>query len=53
MFLSNSFRINTCESVSKQMILTPFRINTYEKMGRGWPTDSQTLYIVIPLSNLG
>src|SRR5258708_23109627 len=25
------FRINTCKSVSKQMNLTPFRINTYEK----------------------
>src|SRR5258708_28332648 len=25
------FRINTCKSVSKQMTLTPFRINTYEK----------------------
>src|SRR5229473_8417394 len=25
------FRINTCKSVSKQMTLTPFRINTYGK----------------------
>src|SRR5260370_10023879 len=25
------FRINTCKSVSKQMTLIPFRINTYEK----------------------
>ncbi len=33
----STFRINTCKSVSKQMTLTPFRINTYEKPGRGWP----------------
>src|SRR5216684_3925620 len=32
----NPFRINTCESVSKQMTLSTFRINTYEKhRGRG------------------
>jgi hypothetical protein len=32
----STFRINTCKSVSKQMTLTPFRINTYEKpRGRG------------------
>jgi hypothetical protein len=36
--VSYSFRINTCESVSKQMTLTPFRMNTYEKTGgRGYP----------------
>jgi hypothetical protein len=35
MFPSNSFRINTCESVSKQRTLTPFRMNPYEKGGRG------------------
>jgi hypothetical protein len=27
------FRINTCKGVSKQMTLTLFRINTYEKTG--------------------
>src|SRR5258708_7218585 len=27
------FRMNTCESVSKQRTLTTFRINTYEKQG--------------------
>jgi|SRR5260370_21351750 len=27
------FRMNTCESVSKQRTLTTFRINTYEKPG--------------------
>jgi hypothetical protein len=32
---TNSFRINTCKSVSKQMPLTPFRMNTYEKQGGG------------------
>ncbi len=32
---SITFRINTCKSVSKQMTLTPFRINTYEKRGEG------------------
>jgi hypothetical protein len=31
--VSYSFRINTCKSVSKQMTLTPFRMNTYEKTG--------------------
>jgi hypothetical protein len=29
------FRINTCKSVSKQMTLTPFIINTYAKQGEG------------------
>src|SRR5260370_21233035 len=28
---SNLFRMNTCKSVSKQMTLTPCRMNTYEK----------------------
>jgi hypothetical protein len=32
---SNSFRMNTCKSVSKQTTLTHFRMNTYEK-SRGW-----------------
>ncbi|MCU1241474.1 MAG: hypothetical protein JWO71_2200 [Candidatus Acidoferrum typicum] len=35
---SNPFAINTCKSVSKQMTLTSFRINTYEKQGEGGPT---------------
>src|SRR5882672_1565650 len=30
-------RINTSKSVSKQRTLSSFRINTYEKQGRGWP----------------
>src|SRR6266481_5025031 len=30
-----SFRINTYKSVSKQRTLTPFRMNTYEKQGKG------------------
>src|SRR6266403_5306804 len=30
-----SFRMNTCQSVSKQTTLTPFRMNTYEKQGGG------------------
>ncbi len=29
--LRNSFRMNTCKSVSKQSTLTPLRMNTYEK----------------------
>src|SRR6266849_10083516 len=33
--LHNSFRMNTCKSVSKQSTLTTFRMNTYEKH-RGW-----------------
>jgi hypothetical protein len=34
---ASTFRINTCKSVSKQMTLTPFRMNTYGKpRGRGW-----------------
>src|SRR5216684_172920 len=36
------FRINTCRSVSKQTILTSFRINTYEKQGEGG-RSSQTV----------
>ena len=32
---TNSFRINTCKSVSKQTTLSSFRINTYEKQGEG------------------
>jgi len=35
-FSPNSFRMNTCESVSKQRTLTPFRMNTCEKGGRGY-----------------
>ena len=31
LFPPMSFRMNTCKSVSKQMTLTPFRMNTYEK----------------------
>src|SRR5229473_960086 len=31
------FRINTSKSVSKQRTLSIFRMNTYEKQGRGWP----------------
>jgi hypothetical protein len=34
-FLLSTFRINTCKSVSKQMTLTPFRINTYRKTVEG------------------
>jgi hypothetical protein len=29
--------MNTSKSVSKQRALTIFRMNTYEKGGRGWP----------------
>ena len=29
----NTFRMNTCKSVSKQGTLTPFRMNTYAKPG--------------------
>jgi hypothetical protein len=37
------FRINTCETVSKQTTLTSFRINTYEKPGgEGVPPQVQT-----------
>jgi hypothetical protein len=31
----NTFRMNTCKSVSKQRTLTPFRMNTCEKTGGG------------------
>ncbi len=34
---SKPFRMNTCESVSKQRTLTTFRMNTYEKQGEGGP----------------
>src|SRR5713226_9584914 len=40
------FRMNTCESVSKQRTLTTFRINTYEKQGgRGVSNGVQTGHI--------
>src|SRR5579863_1831458 len=32
---SNSFRMNTCKNQTKQIALTPFRMNTYKKH-RGW-----------------
>src|SRR5258708_31962935 len=43
---SKPFRMNTCESVSKQRTLTTFRMNTYAKQGRGiltgiYPTSSR------------
>src|SRR5260370_7905303 len=31
------FRMNTSKSVSKQRTSSPFRMNTYEKQGRGAP----------------
>jgi hypothetical protein len=34
---ASTFRMNTCESVSKQRTLTTFRMNTYEKQGEGGP----------------
>jgi len=34
----NTFRMNTCKSVSKQRTLTIFRMNTYAKRGRGVPS---------------
>jgi hypothetical protein len=37
---ASTFRMNTCESVSKQRTLTTFRINTYEKQGEGAPSRS-------------
>ncbi len=33
----STFRMNTSKSVSKQRTLSVFRINTFEKQGRGWP----------------
>jgi hypothetical protein len=49
----STFRINTCESVSKQMALTTFRINTYVKRGEGGAAAVECLaddsqQIVIP-----
>ena len=39
---TNSFRINTSESVSKQTALTLFRMNTYEKPPGGWGVTGAT-----------
>ncbi len=36
-----TFRMNTCESVSKQRTLTIFRMNTYVKPPGGGPTPSR------------
>jgi len=49
-----SFRINTCKSVSKQMTLTPCRMNTYEKTGgEGVPSPSIQNFIPKVTSMLG
>src|SRR5256885_2116524 len=37
LLLLSPFRINTYKTVSKQRILTTFRMNTYEKRGEGGP----------------
>ncbi len=34
---ANTFRMNTCKSVSKQRTLSPSRMNTYAKTGGGGP----------------
>jgi len=47
--IRKSFRINTCKSVSKQSTLTPFRINTYEKRGRG---DPHSVPVATPCSTV-
>src|SRR5260370_7599899 len=46
---ASPFRINTCKSVSKQTTSTPFRMNTYEKRGRG----VQLLLTRIPKARFG
>jgi hypothetical protein len=49
-----SFRINTCKSVSKQMTLTLFRMNTYEKTwGEGVSSPSIQNFIPEPTAVLG
>jgi hypothetical protein len=40
--ISKPFRINTCESLSKQTTSTLIRINTYEKQEGGEVTSSLT-----------
>ena len=41
----NSFRMNTCKSVSKQTTLSIFRMNTYEKTGgRGAPSSPNSAF---------
>ena len=39
-----SFRMNTCKSVSKQRVLTIFRMNTYAKPGGRGPTSNEPRY---------
>jgi hypothetical protein len=48
---SRLFRINTCISVSKQTTLSLFKMNTYEKRGRGDP--GHITYIASKLEVVG
>jgi outer membrane lipoprotein-sorting protein len=51
--LCNLIRMNTCKSVSKQMTLTPFRMNTYEKhRGEGGLSVFLTKDFVLTLESL-
>src|SRR5260370_1826558 len=47
---SKPFRINTCESVSKQSTLNTFRINTCEKQGGGGPHTFRVSSVQYPAS---
>jgi hypothetical protein len=45
----NTFRMNTCKSVSKQRTLSPFRMNTYAKTGGGGPSSFVCLVCLVCL----
>src|SRR5216684_5457535 len=49
---SKPFRMNTCESVSKQRTLTTFRINTYEKPGGEGGPAFRVSIVQPPVSSL-
>src|SRR6266403_2229173 len=48
----STFRMNTCESVSKQRALSPFRMNTYAKTGGGHTLDIVAVQSSGPLNAL-
>src|SRR6266404_5979079 len=48
----STFRMNTCESVSKQRTLTPFRMNTCAKTGGGHTLDIVAVQSSGPLNAL-
>jgi hypothetical protein len=47
-----TFRVNTCKTVSKEITLTTFRMNTYEKRGEGGIRHFRLSKVQPPVSGL-